>query len=814
MKRIIRKAIILMMIFLIGVSLTVILRDQERTDTRGDFNAASLPEVLFEYDGIPMNRTSAYKQKMQVDFTRDNIVPVDTQRTFTVLVDPYGAEIYNVSYEIRTSDGGRVVENKKLKNLETVDGRLRSTETVSQSILMDQEYSLQITVECSKGTLYYYSRILQRSIVNAAEYMRFALEFNDKTFDKAKAQELGPYMESDANMVTNYSKTTLKSKWDQMSWGELKPVKTMQPIPCIKDINPNACSVILDYQVEMQNEHDQVEKYQVEEFYRLRLGDGEMLVLDMQRCMYQIFDADLPVLTSEGLILGVTDRDVNYQTNEDNTMISFVQAGDLWTYETRSGKMTRVFSFREETESDYRDSKMDHDYKIVRVWDDGDLDFILFGYMNRGAHEGYSGVSVCHYDSEQNLVTEKVFVPSTESFEFLKNNLGTLSYVNEDNQLFLLFAGKLYRVNLKNHNYEVLAEGVKPRDFRVSETNRHAAWISGSDDGVNEMKTIDFESSSIRVVRPPEGHCIEVLGYFNEDLAYGLALMDNILPDSRGNDVIGLSVIQIETPEGEIKKTYQNEYLVTDVKMNDTLMELTLSQKTDQGYVEVRKDNIMNSIKVNAAQISLQLYVEERRGNIVRMAVSSLLQDRDALEIVSKMNMVEYSEIYLDMAELDENDFYVYAKGHLDNIYANPAQAVLNANDLLGVVMNRNQQYVWERGNWKSTVTLDPHKMPDAFLTGSLDVKKLQLAMGDGGTVLDMTGCPLELMYYYISKRAPVIVKTGDRATRLIVGYDDENMMLYNFRTKETETYEKDDCEELFEKNGNVFVTFLERLEE
>ena len=27
--------------------------------------------------------------------------------------------------------------------------------------------------------------------------------------------------------------------------------------------------------------------------------------------------------------------------------------------------------------------------KIVRVTDAGDIDFVLYGYMNRGSHEGY-----------------------------------------------------------------------------------------------------------------------------------------------------------------------------------------------------------------------------------------------------------------------------------------------------------------------------------------------------------------------------------------------------------------------------------------
>ena len=93
-----------------------------------------------------------------------------------------------------------------------------------------------------------------------------------------------------------------------------------------------------------------------------------------------------------------------------------------------------------------RDARNQHNIKIIRVEDNGDVDFVLYGYMNRGLREGYSGLCVYHYSSDQNVVEEKVFIPTTESYEFLKEDLGTLSYVSKNNQPFLLFSGKLYRV--------------------------------------------------------------------------------------------------------------------------------------------------------------------------------------------------------------------------------------------------------------------------------------------------------------------------------------------------------------------------------
>ena len=45
------------------------------------------------------------------------------------------------------------------------------------------------------------------------------------------------------------------------------------------------------------------------------------------------------------------------------------------------------------------------------------MDFVLYGYMNRGQYEGKVGTAVYHYSAEQNVVEEKFFLSSTKAFE-------------------------------------------------------------------------------------------------------------------------------------------------------------------------------------------------------------------------------------------------------------------------------------------------------------------------------------------------------------------------------------------------------------
>ena len=61
----------------------------------------------------------------------------------------------------------------------------------------------------------------------------------------------------------------------------------------------------------------------------------------------------------------------------------------------------------------------------------------------------------------KNVAEERAFIPVSESFEFLKKDLEKLSYVNEKNELFLILAKNLYRINIEENSSEILEKGIK-----------------------------------------------------------------------------------------------------------------------------------------------------------------------------------------------------------------------------------------------------------------------------------------------------------------------------------------------------------------
>lgn len=815
MKNFFKRFLVLLVVFILGVAGTAFLMNNETTDDRSDMNDTVLPEVMVQFGDVLTNRMYGYRQPMEADFVRDSVTPLDTTKKLTLVVNPYDTKVRNLSYEIRTSDGSKVMENRTIKSLDTgSDGYLRTEIEISSGLLMNQEYSLQITLSTNHGDAYYYTRVVSRSATYTEQYAKFADDFVQMSLDKTQADNLAAYLEtSDSASSRNFAGLNINSPLADISWGNLNPQLSKAGIPVIKDINETTASISIEYEISAQNENGNTEYYLVTDFYRMRYDETRIRLLDFKRSASEVFDPSLSVISNSGLLLGVRSKDVDYLTNEDGSVTAFTQNGDIWSYVPDTGKFVEIFTFRKDTESDFRDARVEHDIKLLSVENNGDVDFMVYGYMNRGAHEGYSGVGIYHYNNDQGAIEEQVFIPCTESFEFLQEDLGTLSYVNQSGQLFIMIAGNLYQINIDENTYEVLADHIDSDDFGVSVTNAHAAWKSESGDYAGQIEFIDFDTMERRRIVPEASQKLDLLGFMNEDLIYGIVLDGDTLPNATGYMIDGITTFRIEGFDGTVKKEYHQDGLyVAGVTVGTTLMEFTLVQKSGDIYKGVKKDNIMNNSTAATDKTSVEQTSSSRQGVIVRLTSEDSPSSEEPLILYAKVRNAgeKVVDIQVDKSSVEEV-YYVYAGGGLDSVWTDPAKAVQRADKQTGVVLNRAQQYVWERGNMKTQITLNTTDIPEIIRTASLDVQNLQNGLGDSAKVIDLTGCSLENVLYEVSAQRAVIARTGSDSSVVIVGYDQYNTYLLDPSTGEVKPYGMNDSTALFKNAGNMFITYLEQ---
>ena len=200
----------------------------------------------------------------------------------------------------------------------------------------------------------------------------------------------------------------------------------------------------------------------------------------------------------------------------------------------------------------------------------------------------------------------------------------------------------------------------------------------------------------------------------------------------------------------------------------------------------------------------------DRRGMMVRLKFKDSPGTDEPLIFQAKLRSTDERIVQLNVESTDQEVYYVYARGHLDSTWTDPAKAVKRADKQTGVVLNREQQYVWERGNVKTQYTMNTEDVPEIIRSGSWDKDKLQEGLGSAGTIIDLTGCSLENILYEVSAQRAVIAKTDADSSVVIVGFDEYNTYIMDPSTGEVKPYGMNDSTTLFQKAGNVFITYLD----
>ena len=656
MKKILTKAGILFVVFLLGVMVFSSFMNKKTTDNKMDLEKATLPVLSMKIGDQKVNRMYGHAQEMQVDFMRDSLTPLGTDKELTVSIDPKGHKIENLIYEVRTSDGSKVIENDKIKNFnEEEDGEKTVSFSLQKSILMNQEYSLILTLNTEEGEWYYYTRILQRSGLRTENYIDFAQSFSNKTFNKENLGDLKVYLESDNSVSNNsFANVNIHSSADLVTWGSLEPSVMQTGIPTIKDINETTGSVSLTYFITAEDDEGNQEYYQVDEFYRMRYDGSRIRLLDFERSAKEIFTGNAASVASGKINLGITSKNVQYVTSQTGEIIAFAQQGDLWSYNTSVNKLTQIFSFRQFDdieEPDERNAISLHDFKIIRVEENGDMDFVVYGYMNRGENEGYTGVAVYHYYNDENMLEEKIFLPSTKSYEFMEQDVQVLSYVSTDNLFYLMLQGKLYKIHMTEGNYEILKEGIENNCFLVSNSNKHVAWMEEMDPyASSNIVLMDLESGETTRITAEEGTKVRAFGFINEDLVYGIARDGDILTDASGTFCYAMKEVRIQNFEGEIVKSYaQDGVYLTDVDIQQGLIELKRAQWQTDHYAEITSDHIMNNVKSAEEAASVITVTTSRKGTTTGLVFAEDSRNKNPLMLISKYLVLEQIPV-LDMS--------------------------------------------------------------------------------------------------------------------------------------------------------------------
>ncbi|MDE6743316.1 MAG: hypothetical protein K2J95_05515 [Lachnospiraceae bacterium] len=818
------------------------LMNRGNTDMTAEMSPAGFPLVSFVCEGMEFNTLHGYADQMEIPYLRDTITPLMEGRNLSLRIDTYGTGIEKISYEVRTMNASRLIEDTQIYNYLT-DGDIITADITLKDLLDDhQEYSFCILLRTVKGDeIRYYTRIIEADDYQLQEKLEYVYFFNDATFDKYTASnELPTYLESNSEgNNTTFHKVNIHSSLNQVTWGNLPVERITEPVAMIRDIESSIANIEVQYfAVITENEKDIF--YAIEEYYRIRQGEERFYLLDYERMMEQIFDLKTATMANNKIMLGILGEDVQMAESSDGSRLAFVNAGCLYSYNITDNKISKVFGFLDDDITDLRESYQEHDIKIFHVDETGNVYFMVYGYMNRGIHEGEMGAAVYYYDSVLNTVEEEVFIPYTKSFEMLEQDVLKLSYVNSANEYFVYLDHAIYQIGLLDHTCQKLVTGLPQGAFAASRQQQIIAWASGADlNNATQIIICDLTTGKINNIEAEENTRIQPIGFFGEDFVYGVARKEDIIRDATGKMLYPMYQVLIRDARGNILKQYEEAGIyVVDTQVGDDMITMIRMKRdeSNRGWSYTTDDQILYNDTSSGGKNTIEVVTTENYEKIIQIVVRKEI-NTDTLQVLEPKQVLFEGDrsVYLGEESYTGNEYYLYAKGDLAGIYAELPKAIDEAYQLNGVVVNDQGTYLYRKtgrvarnqimainpvqANTEGeelAVCLDVMLALEGFtvdtaplLRQGREPEEILEEKGQGMTVLDLNGCRLDIILYYVAQDIPVLARMVDGSAVLVIGYNEYQIVVMNPQTGTNYKIGMNEASRWFEENGNWFLTYM-----
>ena len=839
MKKTIIRIAVCVVVFLASALIIGSIMNQGHNNMTMEMAPATLPMITMESGGVACNELHGNTVEMDVAYQKDCITLLGEGRQANFTVDTFGREITGISTEVRSIDGSRLIENSEVTGWKANGKSFSVSLTLKDLIDTNTQYSLTLILELEgEQKVYYYTTILWNDDVHITEILDFATDFHGKLYDKEVAKELTKYLEPNSKLTDNgtFHKVNIHSSFQQITWGSLEPVQEDAASIRLTQISGNVASLLMDFVVSTGEGKNKI-YYNVEEYYRVRYTSERMYLLDYERTMTQIPDTTR-MYANDKILLGITDENVDMMESADGNTVVFSDMGQLLSYNAATNGLTVIFSFYGKDNADRRTLYDNHGIKILDVDEGGNVKFAVYGYMNRGRHEGETGIQIISYDNSLNTIEEEVYIPYSKSYAVLKDEMEQLLYRNRQQHVYFFLENGVYDVDLENRSAEQLVSIRQDDSLQVSENHEIIVWQEGDDiNHSNQLNVRNLNTGEQTVIRAEDGEAIRPLGFMGEDIIYGVARESDIRTENSGQIFYPMYKVCISNSSGDNLKEYgQDGIYIVDCAIEGNQITLSRIQRSENGsYQEILDDQIMNNVEEEPGQnkvVTADIDIYER---YVQIQTKTTIDTRTIKVLNPKEVVFEGGrELTLD-AVSEVSRYYVYNAYGVQGIYSAPGKAVKEAYDSAGVVANDRGITVWLKGNRVSrnqimaikeesvtdqknslTVCLD-NILRHAGITrnteydlaqGKTAIQILEENM-TGVQVLDLSGCSLDAVLYYVNQDIPVLAILEDGEAVLVTGFNEFNVVIMEPSTGKLYKKGMNDATTWFAENGNHFISYM-----
>lgn len=806
------------------------------TTTATSIKDSTFPLVYLQLGDYTVNMLHGYSSRLNSGSVRESITPLDTSKKFTVKIQQNSSKIKKLTFELLDIANNKVIENGSMSAFDSQGDYRTASLKLTGGLDTSKEYGFQITLTTNLSKkIYFYTRIKYYSNdFFLDKKLDFVKKFHRATFGKEKDFRITSYLEANTNEDATFADVDIHSSQSMITWKKLKPKILTDVVPTINEINIETAAVTQNYFIQMKTDSG-TETYTVKEYYRIRYSGNRIYLLAFHRTTEALFDPNLVSLKKSEFKIGISkESDMEMASSKSNKQVAFVRNGSLWYYNLNTNKITSVFSFDKGSKDYMRHYYNQHDIKILNIEDNGNISFMLYGYMNCGDYEGRVGILLYDYDSKKNQILERVYLPLTITYQQLKEDIGEFSYVNNKNIFYFSLNDKVYAYNISSKRYEYLTEHAARDHFSMLKDAKSFVWSNLGENGQADSITIlDLDTSKTLTVDSPASESIIVLGTIDSNIIYGYVRNKDIYESSIGDIITPAYKLVIANCKGEILREYQvNNRYVTGAFVEDNIIHLKRVQKKNGRFVKVSDDTIMNQKNTKTKSVRLTTRVTDKflTENYLSLPAGFVLEKKPSVTATKQVMVTENTTLHLSDDEVNSSPkYYIYANGEITKSTTNAAKAIQEADHQMGTVMDNSSHIVWERGGkflskQIGSISYPEGNAPSTKAAAQMLLQAAQVTTStsqlNGKSILSMlkkhlerpvalTGCTLDEVLYFVSGEKPVIGMIDNNHAVLITEYTTSEVTWMDPASKTKKKMSLQRAENLFKNAGYRFVSYI-----
>lgn len=820
-----------LVVFLASVVGSYKFINQNNQDLTIELSAPTLPVVSVKVGEAYYNVLHGHTGEMDAMDVAQYVCPVGVDRQVSGQIETFGEKILSVAYEVRNDNGTRLIETGELPVSENTKDFLDFQVKMKDLIDEGEDYIFSIILDTEKKSdIRYYTRFAYREEFVVEEQMAFVLEFHNNTFDKEKVTDIATYMETDSSRDNStLAHVDIYSKSKQVVWDNLNVERVTEPEIYITYLQDNYGAYTLEYYAK-STVQDAIQYYWVVEDFLVSTYGEKIFLLDYERTADCIFQYEGDVYQGNKINLGIQSESVPVVESDDGNMAAFVVNSTLYYYDDVENQINRVYGFFDENDHDQRSTYFNHDIKVLQVDESGSMYFIVYGYMNRGNYEGKTGVALYSYDGQQKLVEEVGFWQSAKSAAYVMQEIEQLSYFSRREKFYCCMDGNVVSFDLNTGTTAVEIPYNPEQKIYISES--HGCLAVENEEKVSFW---NLESGAVRNVSVPINEKVIPQGFIGNDFVYGIYDKEDGILQSDGTYAEYMREIHIQDAYGKVLKEYAIEGIwISDCVISGNQVVLERVVITNDKVELTNQDQIIASKGSNNSANYIQSAMTENYQTIQQVSLKNKMDIESLERVEAKEVFYEGSRRITFKADAQKAYYKVYSPWRITEYVSDAGEAVRNASQMEGYARDYMGATIWRKEassvkNQIMAIELEEASAQRSSQNVCLDIMLRQVGnpietaellaaektcqeilemAPEEYPWIDITGCSLECLLYYIDRDIPVMVLYDTGEAILITGFNQFNIVVMDPVARKLGYMSRSDAKAMLGKTNNQLFTY------